>query len=55
MEAKSKMPYDATKMKDWQISEAAEANMPTPWEFQEKLGLKKMKSFPWADSASSIS
>jgi len=23
------MPYDATKMKDWQIAEAAEKNMPT--------------------------
>ncbi len=40
------MPYDATKMKDWQISEAAEANMPTPWEFQEKLGLKKEEILP---------
>ncbi|MGD0100993.1 MAG: formate--tetrahydrofolate ligase, partial [Acidobacteriota bacterium] len=40
------MPYDATKMKDWQISEAAEANMPTPWEFQEKLGLKKDEILP---------
>jgi formate--tetrahydrofolate ligase len=46
MEAKSKMPYDATKMKDWQISEAAEVNMPTPWEFQEKLGLKKDEILP---------
>ncbi|MFC1872634.1 formate--tetrahydrofolate ligase [Chloroflexota bacterium] len=35
------MAYDATKMKDWQISEAAEANMPTPGEWQEKLGLGK--------------
>src|SRR5208283_3831503 len=40
------MPYDATKMKDWQISEAAEANMPTPWEFQEKLGLQKDEILP---------
>jgi formate--tetrahydrofolate ligase len=40
------MPYDATKMKDWQISEAAEVNMPTPWEFQEKLGLKKEEILP---------
>jgi len=40
------MPYDATKMKDWQISEAAEVNMPTPWEFQEKLGLKKDEILP---------
>jgi formate--tetrahydrofolate ligase len=28
-------------MKDWQISEAAEANMPTPEEWREKLGLQK--------------
>jgi methylenetetrahydrofolate dehydrogenase (NADP+) / methenyltetrahydrofolate cyclohydrolase / formyltetrahydrofolate synthetase len=34
------MAYDATKMKDWQISEAAEENMPTPDEWREKLGLK---------------
>src|SRR5208283_1599670 len=40
------MPYDATKMKDWQISEAAEVNMPTPWDFQEKLGLKKEEILP---------
>ena len=40
------MPYDAVKMKDWQISEAAEVNMPTPWEFQEKLGLKKDEILP---------
>lgn len=40
------MPYDATKMKDWQISEEAEKNMPTPWEFQEKLGLQKDEILP---------
>ncbi len=40
------MPYDATKMMDWQISEAAEPNMPTPWEFQERLGLKKDEILP---------
>jgi formyltetrahydrofolate synthetase len=33
--------YDAVKMKDWQISEAAEENMPTPEEWREKLGLQK--------------
>jgi formyltetrahydrofolate synthetase len=43
---RSKMPYDATKLKDWQISEAAEKNMPTPWEWQEKLGLKKEEILP---------
>ncbi len=40
------MPYDATKMMDWQISEAAEVNMPTPWDFQEKLGLQKDEILP---------
>ena len=29
------MAYDATKMKDWQIAEAAEENMPSPDEWQE--------------------
>ncbi|MGC9194548.1 MAG: formate--tetrahydrofolate ligase [Syntrophobacteraceae bacterium] len=40
------MPYDATKMMDWQISEAAEVNMPTPWDFQEKLALQKDEILP---------
>ncbi len=35
------MAYDATKMADWQISEEAEKNMPTPEEWQEKLGFMK--------------
>ena len=33
------MPYNAVEMKDWQISEAAEKNMPTPKDWQNKLGL----------------
>ncbi len=41
------MAYDAVKMKDWQISEAAEANMPLPDEWQEKLGLKKDEVLPY--------
>jgi formyltetrahydrofolate synthetase len=40
------MAYDATKMKDWQISEAAEAKMPTPEEWIEKLGLDKDELIP---------
>ena len=40
------MAYDATKMKDWQISEAAEENMPAPDEWREKLGLKKDEIIP---------
>ena len=35
------MAYDAVKMADWQISEAAEANMPTMDDWVEKLGLEK--------------
>ncbi len=41
------MPYDAVKMKEWQIAEAAEANMPTPDEWREKLGLKKDELLPY--------
>jgi formate--tetrahydrofolate ligase len=40
------MAYDATKMADWQISEAAEPNMPTPDQWREKLGLKKDEMLP---------
>jgi formate--tetrahydrofolate ligase len=40
------MPYDATKMADWQISEAAEKNMPSTEKWQEKLGLKKDEMLP---------
>jgi methylenetetrahydrofolate dehydrogenase (NADP+)/methenyltetrahydrofolate cyclohydrolase/formyltetrahydrofolate synthetase len=39
--------YDAVKMKDWQISEAAEGNMPTPDEWREKLGLQKDEVLPY--------
>ena len=37
------MAYNAVEMADWQISEAAEANMPTPDEWREKLGLEKQE------------
>jgi methylenetetrahydrofolate dehydrogenase (NADP+) / methenyltetrahydrofolate cyclohydrolase / formyltetrahydrofolate synthetase len=40
------MPYDATKMMDWQISEEAEKNMPTVEEWTEKLGLQKDEVLP---------
>jgi formate--tetrahydrofolate ligase len=40
------MAYDAVKMADWQISEAAEENMPTPEEWQDKLGLEKEEVIP---------
>ena len=35
------MAYDTSKMADWQIAEAACEHMPTPAEWQVKLGLKK--------------
>jgi len=38
--------YNATKMADWQISEAAEANMPTPDEWRERLKLEKDEFIP---------
>ncbi len=40
------MAYDATKMKDWQISEAAEINMPTPEQWGEKLSLHRDEIIP---------
>ena len=40
------MPYDATKMADWQISEAAEKKMPSPEQWQQKLGLQKEEMLP---------
>lgn len=41
------MAYDATKMKDFEIAEAAEVNMPTPDEWREKLGLQKDEIIPY--------
>ena len=41
------MAYDAVKMKEWQIAEAAEPNMPTPDAWREKLGLKKNELLPY--------
>jgi formate--tetrahydrofolate ligase len=40
------MAYDAVKLKDWQISEEAEKNMPMPEEWREKLGLEKEEMLP---------
>jgi len=34
-------------MKDWQIAEAAEANMPMPEEWRERLGLEKDEILPY--------
>ncbi|HJX33717.1 MAG TPA: formate--tetrahydrofolate ligase [Desulfatiglandales bacterium] len=41
------MAYDAVKMKDWQISEAAEKNMPSPEEWRERMGLEKDELMPY--------
>ena len=41
------MAYNAVEMKDWQISEAAEVNMPTPDEWREKLNLQKGETIPF--------
>ncbi|MBW1960496.1 MAG: formate--tetrahydrofolate ligase [Deltaproteobacteria bacterium] len=40
------MAYNAVEMADWQISEAAEENMPTPEQWREKLGLEKDEMLP---------
>ena len=40
------MAYDATKLADWQISELAEKNMPTPEQWREKLGLQADEMLP---------
>jgi formate--tetrahydrofolate ligase len=41
------MAYDITKYKQWQISELAEVNMPTPDEWREKLNLQKDEVMPY--------
>ncbi len=40
------MPLDPTKHADWEIAEAAEANMKTVYELGEQLGLKKEELLP---------
>ncbi|MDP2644250.1 MAG: formate--tetrahydrofolate ligase [Desulfobacterales bacterium] len=40
------MAYNAVEMADWQISEAAEKNMPTPEQWRDKLGLKNDEILP---------
>ncbi len=40
------MPFDATKLADWQISEEAEKNMPTPEVWRDRLGLQKDELLP---------
>jgi len=41
------MPYDALTMKDWQISEEAEKNMPSPESWRGKLNLEKDEVLPY--------
>ncbi|AFQ42176.1 formate--tetrahydrofolate ligase [Desulfosporosinus meridiei] len=41
------MAWDATKLKDWQIAEEAEKNMPTVDELIEKLSLRKEEIIPY--------
>jgi len=40
------MSYDAVKQADWEISEAAERGMPSPREWQERLGLQQDEVIP---------
>ena len=40
------MPYDATKMADWEIAQAAEKNMPSPAAWRERLGLQEDEILP---------
>jgi len=41
------MAYNAVKMKDWQISEAAEKKMPDPDGWRERLGLERDEMIPF--------
>jgi methylenetetrahydrofolate dehydrogenase (NADP+)/methenyltetrahydrofolate cyclohydrolase/formyltetrahydrofolate synthetase len=41
------MPYDPTKMADWQISEAAEEKMKSIWQLQEEIGLERDEVIPY--------
>jgi len=41
------VPYDVSKMADWQIADAAEEHMPTPDQWREKLNLQKDELIPF--------
>ncbi len=41
------MPYDATKLADWQIAAEAEQRMPTPDGWRERLGLTREEMIPY--------
>lgn len=40
------MPYDATRLADWEIARAVEQKMPTPQEWADRLGLQKDEVIP---------
>ncbi len=40
------MPYDPTKMADWQIAQEAEKHMPSPSAWRERLGLREEEILP---------
>jgi formate--tetrahydrofolate ligase len=44
---RERMPYDPTKMADWQIAAEAEKHMPTPEQWRERLGLEKDEVIPY--------
>ncbi len=41
------MPYDPTRMRDFEIAEAAVKNMPAPTDWQERLGLDQDEVIPY--------
>jgi len=41
------MPWDPTKMADWEIAVEAEKNMPKPYEVPDKLGIEKDEVIPY--------
>jgi methylenetetrahydrofolate dehydrogenase (NADP+) / methenyltetrahydrofolate cyclohydrolase / formyltetrahydrofolate synthetase len=41
------MAYDATKMADWQISEAAEEHLKSVWDLGKEMGLEKDEILPY--------
>lgn len=49
------MAYNPLEMADWQISEAAEENMPTPEDWRERLDLEKDEVLPMGGLPSWIS
>jgi len=48
------MQLDPTKMKDWQIAEAAEENMKTVYQLGEEMGLDKEELLPYGHHVAKI-